>query len=73
MIQTPFRSVHFPRSRVILISGSSRFLAAVLPSRTMTFGRISQVCIRRWIRQASASSGVGTRLFGGRHFTTLQI
>ena len=73
IIHTPLRSNHLPRSRVMRMSGPRVCLAAVEPSSTITFGRTRANCIRRCSLQASASASSGTRLFGGRHLTMLQI
>lgn len=45
----------------------------VAPSKTMIFGFIKRICVLSHSSQADISSGKGTRLFGGRHLTTLVI
>src|SRR6185436_19402505 len=70
---TPSYSFHCPRRRVIGVPTRSSVCAANLPSATITFGRIEASCAFKNGSHASISSGSGFRLFGGRHFTTLQM
>src|SRR4051812_17046696 len=63
----------FPRSLVMpsLVSRSS--LVAKLPSVTTTRGSMNAICASRYGQHDSISSGSGSRLPGGRHFTTLAM
>lgn len=61
------------RSRIGRSSSGKKCRAAVAPRRTTTAGRCSSIWRRRYGRQLAASSGVGGRLLGGRHLTTLAI
>ncbi len=47
--------------------------AACLPRAQMTKGLIISSCLIRIGSHALISSGCGSRLFGGRHFTTLHM
>jgi hypothetical protein len=51
----------------------SSVVAALFPSATIIFGRISAICRSRYGRQDSASNGVGVRFPGGRHFSTFAM
>ena len=62
-----------PRSFVMPSLVSSSSLVAKLPSVTMTRGRISASWRSSHGAHASISSGCGSRLPGGRHFTTLAM
>ena len=56
--------------RVIPTGLPESSFVAKLPSVATTFGRISSICRKRWLSQASISSGCGSRLPGGRHLRT---
>ena len=58
-----------PRGRV----EESRFWAATRPTARIAFGRTSSICRRNHAAQLATSSGRGSRLFGGRHFTMLAM
>ena len=62
-----------PCSRVILKLGAMSFCAAIRPRQTITGGCSRAVSARRYCMQASCSSGRGSRLPGGWHFTILVI
>ena len=47
--------------------------ADILPRHTITVGFIIFNCSRRYPMQASSSSGLGSRLLGGRHFKILAM
>ena len=61
-----------PCTRVIP-SGRRRAACREVAERRDTFGRISSICRKRWLSQASISSGCGSRLPGGRHFRTFAM
>src|SRR5512139_2778632 len=73
MTGMPWYDCHRPRSEVIPSTLLSSVLAAILPSAKMIFGLLASICLRRKGSHAALSSGSGLRVFGGLHFTILQI
>ena len=70
---TPSYSRHVPRSRLMGVASRSRVCTAKRPSATITLGRMAAIWALRKGSQDSISSGSGSRLPGGRHFTTLAM
>ena len=62
-------TVGMPSNIIIL----SRVLAVTAPRATITSGRMISICCFRNGTHFSISSGMGVRLPGGRHLTTLAI
>jgi hypothetical protein len=70
---TPSYSRHRPRWRLMGVVSRSRVCTANRPSATTTRGRMAAIWAFRNGSQASISSGSGSRLAGGRHFTTFAM
>ena len=62
-----------PATGVMPVAVLSTNLVAKLPRVTTTRGWISEICSTSHGVQASISSGCGSRLPGGRHFTTFAM
>ena len=62
-----------PWTRVIPSGLPERSFVAKLPSVATTCGWISSIWRKRWLSQASISSGCGSRFPGGRHLSTFAM
>ena len=69
----PHQGTTFPRMRVMPVVVFSNNLVEKLPNVITTSGSTSRIWSDRKCLQASISSGLGSRLLGGRHLTTLAM